>query len=263
MLLLLTFLLSILTSMLVVRTLTVALTMTGLTREVASFQALSAFSGAGFTTSEAEAVIDHPTRRRIIATGIRIGSAGVVAVLASGAGSVLQAIGDDQLLVRGVLGLLGLIGLVALSTSRTIDRFISPILRRSLASVTSLEDRDYTRLLRLSCGFEVAEVAVEEGSWLAHKTLRELDLHAEGLHVLGIEREGVGYLAIPTPDTVLQPGDLLVIYGPREGTREIGDRAHHAHHARTAAVRREDARAARQREEERPSAADRPSMTER
>lgn len=43
-------------SILVTRIATLALTHTGLSREAASFQARSAFTGVGFTTSEAE----HP-----------------------------------------------------------------------------------------------------------------------------------------------------------------------------------------------------------
>ena len=47
-------------SLMVTRMATIALTATGLSRESARFQARSAFSGAGFTTSESEAVVRHP-----------------------------------------------------------------------------------------------------------------------------------------------------------------------------------------------------------
>ena len=40
-----------------------ALKLNGLSAEVATFQAQSAFSGAGFTTSESEAIVSHPLRR--------------------------------------------------------------------------------------------------------------------------------------------------------------------------------------------------------
>lgn len=42
-----------------------ALIATGVPPEIAAFQARSVFSGAGFTTTEAENVVNHPTRRRI------------------------------------------------------------------------------------------------------------------------------------------------------------------------------------------------------
>jgi len=53
-------------SLLITRVATVALTLTGMSREAARFQARSAFSGVGFTTRESEQVMQHPVRRRII-----------------------------------------------------------------------------------------------------------------------------------------------------------------------------------------------------
>jgi len=50
----------------VMRLATTALVLTGLSQEAAQFQALSAFSGTGFTTGEAEGVVRHPVRRRIV-----------------------------------------------------------------------------------------------------------------------------------------------------------------------------------------------------
>ena len=47
-------------SLLIIRTGTIALVMTGVSEEVASFQAASAFSGAGFTTKETEQTISTP-----------------------------------------------------------------------------------------------------------------------------------------------------------------------------------------------------------
>ena len=49
-------------SLVIVRVATIALTLTGLSRELARFQARSAFTGTGFTTSESEKVVAHPIR---------------------------------------------------------------------------------------------------------------------------------------------------------------------------------------------------------
>ena len=53
-------------SLVITRIATTALSLTGLSWEAAKFQARSAFTGTGFTTSEAERVVDHPVRRRVI-----------------------------------------------------------------------------------------------------------------------------------------------------------------------------------------------------
>jgi len=62
-------------SLVLTRVATVALTMTGLSQEVDKFQARSAFTGTGFTTKEAENVVNHPVLRRIIAMLMIIRSA--------------------------------------------------------------------------------------------------------------------------------------------------------------------------------------------
>ena len=47
-------------SLLVMRIATMALMLTGLSRESARFQARSAYTGVGFTTTESESIAGHP-----------------------------------------------------------------------------------------------------------------------------------------------------------------------------------------------------------
>src|SRR3954464_12393258 len=95
-------------SLLVIRVATIALAPTRLSRESARFQARSAFSGIGFTTSESEAVVAHPVRRRIMLALMLVGSAGVVGVIASLAASFAGKSGG-QAAVRAAVLLLGLV----------------------------------------------------------------------------------------------------------------------------------------------------------
>lgn len=53
-------------SILVNRVATIALMHTGLSKEVAKFQARSALTGVGFTTTESENIVQQPVRRRIL-----------------------------------------------------------------------------------------------------------------------------------------------------------------------------------------------------
>jgi hypothetical protein len=62
-------------SIIVVRIGSIALELTGVSSEIASFQAQSAFSGVGFTTTESETIVTHPVRRRIIKILILWGTA--------------------------------------------------------------------------------------------------------------------------------------------------------------------------------------------
>lgn len=220
-------------SLLISRVAAVALSLTGMSREIARFQARSALSGVGFTTSEAEKVVNHPVRRRIVMMLMIVGSAGIVTAVAtlmlSFAGtSSSQA--ETRLLVLGG----GLIALLLLSRSRQVDRWLSRLIAKGLRRWTDLETRDYAELLRLSRDHAVLEVAVREGDWFANQTLSDLDLRHEGIAVLGVERASGGYVAAPDWSTEIRPRDTLILYGSTEGICEAdrrprgpaGDAAH-------------------------------------
>src|SRR5690349_8336460 len=68
-------------SLVVVRVGATALLLTGLSREVAEFQAYSAFFGVGYTTHESELIVSHPVRRRIIRDLMLAGHVGLTCVV--------------------------------------------------------------------------------------------------------------------------------------------------------------------------------------
>ena len=209
-------LLTIAVSLLITRVGTSALVHTGLSRPVARFQARSAFFGVGFTTSESEAVVNHPVRRRIILWLVLFGNAGIVTVLAS---VVLSARGGFTP-VRVATLAAGLVALALLARSRMLERAIDAALRRW----SDLPVRDYADLLHLSGDFAVAELEVETSDWLAEKSLGELHLRDEGVVVLGITRLGGDWIGAPDGDTVLHAGDVLVVYGREDRVCELDNR---------------------------------------
>lgn len=88
-------------SLLITRFATLTLEVTGMSRDSARFQARSALTGTGFTTSEAEAVVRHPVRRRVIMRLMLIGNAGIVTVIASLILSFRGGSSDAQLVRAG------------------------------------------------------------------------------------------------------------------------------------------------------------------
>lgn len=68
-----------------------------------------------------------------------------------------------------------------------------------------------------SCGH------IGASDWLTEKTIAELDLPAEGVLILGIQRDG-SYIGAPRPETETKPGDTLVLYGQRDRLKELSDR---------------------------------------
>lgn len=226
-------------SLLVIRTGSVALRMTGISPDVASFQSLSAFSGAGYTTDEAELVASHPQRRGIVVQLMRLGNVGLVGSVASLVLSFTNGQGGQTLNLVYVLGGVGL--LVLLARSRWFNRLVTPIIERSLDRTTDLEIRDYTRVLGLQEDYGVAEIEIEAGSWLTGGSLRELDLFSEGVLVLAIEREDGTYVGAPRPETEIHPGDTVVIYGEEHRLRELSARKSGDTEARERAVEAHEA----------------------
>jgi hypothetical protein len=218
-----TLLLVFVVSLLIIRTGTIALVMTGLSEEVASFQAASAFSGAGFTTDEAERTISTPQRRRIINLLIRVGSIGIVTAIASLVLSFSQASSGaaPQLLYL----IIGTIVIVLFARSQWFNRLLSPPLRWLLTETTTLNLNDYANLLELREGYRVAELTVKEDGWLTHASLCDLHLSAEGVVVLGINQQHGAYVSPPDPDAILQPGDVLVVYGQKHRVMELPRRS--------------------------------------
>lgn len=223
----------VLISLLVTRVATVALTATGLSREAARFQARSALSGVGFTTDEAESVVNHPVRRRIVMLLMLLGSAGVVTVLGALVLSFANA-DAEQRNVRIAILLAALLALWIVSRSSTVDRWLNFSIAKALTRWTDIDARDYAALLHLSENFAVMEMAVGDGEWLAGRTLRELDLRSEGVLILGVTQADGCYVAVPRFDTMIEAGDVVIAYGKVERLCELdrrpagpeGDRRH-------------------------------------
>lgn len=210
-------------SMLVIRTGSVAFLMTGLAEEVAQFQSLSAFSGTGFTTDEAETIVRNPARRRIATLLIRLGSLGVVTSIAA---LLLSFVGAAQAAPERLLVLLtGVLVLFGLARSRAFNRMLTPLIERSLARYTTLDLRDYADLLHLHDDYRIVEIDVRDPSWLANRTIGELMLADEGVLILGVKRPGEAYLGAPPADFGLRPGDLLLLYGRKHRLQELSSRA--------------------------------------
>lgn len=200
-------------SILITRVATIALTHTGLTRESAKFQARSAFSGAGFTTTESEMVVNHPVRRRIVMMLILIGNAGIVAAMSSLILTFVRQGGSTGLPLKIVMLVAGIVLLWAFASSQWVDRRLSVLIDRLLKRYTRLNVTDYASLLHLTGAYRLAELRVRKEDWLAERHLADAQLRKEGVNVLGIRRADGTYLGNPIGETLIQPGDGLVLYG--------------------------------------------------
>jgi hypothetical protein len=200
-------------SLIVVRIATVALTLTGLSRQSAKFQARSAWTGTGFTTAESESVTKHPVRRRIISWLILLRSVGVVTAGSTLILSFVNIEDTEHGLMRFVWLTVGLVVLWLIWASEWLDREMSRVISWALKRYTDIDTRDYAGLMHLAGEYAIAELPVKEGDWLASKSLAELRLSDEGVVVLGIEHPDGTYIGAPRGSSAAVPGDTLLIYG--------------------------------------------------
>ncbi len=221
-------------SLLVTRIAAMALMFTGLSNEAARFQARSAFSGVGFTTAEAELVMNHPLRRRIVMLLMLLGNIGIATVVATIMVSLLSTAGSENWL-RNILLFIGCLSLLWLTAvSRFVERHLNRIIAWGLQKWTRIEIQDYVAVLHLQNEFAVWEIKVEPSDWLAGKSLIEAGLSREGVLILGIQRKGGFYIGAPQGISKIHEGDVLVMYGgmprleelDRRPAGEKGDKAH-------------------------------------
>lgn len=208
-------------SLLITRIATEALTLTGLSRTSARFQARSAFTGTGFATSESEAIVQHPLRRRIIMWLMFLGNAGFITVISSLVLTFVSTSSTGDSLTRLLYLLLGIGVLWLLASNRAFNRILTRLVRKALRRWTDLDLKDYARLLHLKGKYQVTEIEVNEDDWLANKQLKELRLADEGIAVLGIERSDRVYIGAPYGNTHIYPGDILIVYGRKAALIEL------------------------------------------
>jgi len=216
-------------SLVVVRVATVALVLTGLSRDLARFQARSAFTGTGYTTSETEEVVRHPVRRRIVMLLMLLGNAGIATVIASMILSFTSVPGPEGVWwntwwFRLLFIVVAVSGLLYVAYSKWVDRRMSSVIAWALKRYTDIDLRDYAGLLHLTGQYAVSEILVREGDWVADRSLEKLHLNAEGVLVLGIERPDGRYVGAPRGQTALHPGDVLIVYGRDDTLTDLDQR---------------------------------------
>ncbi len=211
-------------SLVVVRIATVALTLTGLSRAVAGFQARSAWTGTGFTTAESEKLMSHPVRRRIINVLMLLRGAGLVTAASTLMLSFVTVSDREQGFMRLLILFGGGAAIWLLARSHWVDVWMSRVIAGALKHYTDIDTRDYAGLLHLAGEYALMELEVRAGGWLAGKRLDRTRLSDEGILVLGISKPGGDYVGAPRGDTKLGPRDVLILYGRSPALVALGRR---------------------------------------
>lgn len=228
------FILTLVVSFIVVRIGAIAFQLTGLEWSLAKFQALSCFSGTGFTTKEAELITGNKQRRRIASVLIVLGNAGLVIMIATLASSfvpqqtILSSLSESFLpfAIPPFLGIwvnLAVIIVVVyviykVFTHEKFARKLTNFLRKKIIKRDIFQRVSFEELLLATGGYGVSRVAVCAGSPILNKTLARSDLRKYDVTVLAIVR---GQETIPNPQANMKIllGDELVCFGKLENIR--------------------------------------------
>lgn len=209
----------------------VALRITGISDDTARFQAISALTGAGFTTAESEQVVTHPVRRRIVSTLMLVGNVGIVAASGTLIVSLMQ-IESRSDAWRLVLLAVALIALYIFASSRAIDRIMCAMIARGFMRYSNLETRDFATLLHLQGDFRIAEIFVEDTNWMTGKTLAEIRSEHRDVLILGVSHPKTGYEGAPGGHFRVKAGQTLVAYGLPEPVELLDCRCGHKNNSR-------------------------------
>jgi hypothetical protein len=204
-------LITILMSFIVVRVGGFALQMTGMEASAARFQALSAFTGTGFTTAEAERVVRNKTRRQIITVLIVLGSVGLVAVVATLVVSFSQVTGYAWFFIRLAVIIVGVFVLYRLIIVSRVGHWVFSWMRKPLLRFVLKGSPDIEDVYDAGRGWSISLVTVKKGS--KNIDLPMADAFArEDIMVLSVDR-GDTSITRPSGEEQIQEGDRLLVYG--------------------------------------------------
>jgi len=212
-------------SFIAVRIGAIAFQLTGLEWSLAKFQALSCFTGTGFTTRESELITCNIQRRRIASILMVLGNAGLVSLIATFANSLrTDALGVKIPFLHASFTswLSPLINLLIITffifigykifTRTNISKKFTDVLRRKIINKDIIKRISFEELVISTGGYGVSSISIGESSPVLDKTLRDSNLREWDITVLAIERKRE---TIPNPsaDTKILLDDTLICFG--------------------------------------------------
>ncbi len=188
----------------------IALERTGMDRTKARFQALSAITGTGFTTSEAESVVNHPRRRRIVTWLMLLGNTAVIAFVI---GLIVLIIVGTRFPTSVEIGIIiSIVATIGLFIKfRGFDKLTDRILKK-LHKTRPVSHLVTEELFHRAGRYGVARIQVKDEAIVPDLTLKGFGFAERDIMVLAIEREGT-VISLPRAEEPVLAGDYLLCYG--------------------------------------------------
>jgi len=192
-----------------------ALRLTGMNIHAARFQALSALTGTGFTTREAEQIMNHKQRRIIVMILMVVGPMGFIGILASILFSLREKIFLYELAAILVLFFL----IVQVFKSKAIGSLFHKLVERQIKKRKYFRKVMLDEVLHLDEDYGVCEINISDSMKISGQRLADTDFKDKGFMVLAIKR-GAGLISTPKGSDEILKGDNLVIFGNMKNIKD-------------------------------------------
>ena len=195
----------------------VALEATGMERARARFQAMSALTGTGFTTREAEDIVSHPRRRLIAGWLMFLGNAGILLflliILIIIVVGIKPARGLSPALIIGLA--IPPVALMVLYWIGVLDKLATKIVNWLKRTEYFKPELSTTEIIYQAGDHSLARLTIGKAAPEVGSKISDTSLARYNVRVLAIER-GDKIFFYPEAKEVVLAGDHLIYYGRTE-----------------------------------------------
>lgn len=190
----------------------IVLVFTGLSEDVAKFQARSALFGCGFTTVESEEVMSNPVRRKIIYKLMFLGHVGIIATIS---GTILGVVklgnSEESVIYHCSLFFGSLIVVGLLARSALFERLLYKGFRLISKRFNLFSSYRMAHIATLPHNHTVMEYAVKPRH--PDVLISTLKNEESAVTILAIHQNDGKFTSRPALETEIHGNDILYLYG--------------------------------------------------
>lgn len=203
---------------------TILFRMTGMTKSKSRFQVISLFTNSGYTTQEAELIVNHQARRKLANTTMLFGymlNVTVISVLIN----VILTLGNSQSqdVWKFVAVLAGLFFLFfIISRFKFIDNFFQTIIQKIAIKFIYGKQTNIIEVLDNYSSNAICEILIRYLPAVCDKVpLKENGIKSEhGIQVLAIQRKSHVNSDVSGEDFI-ETGDRIIVYGKLKNIKDV------------------------------------------